>query len=88
MSLTDSEFVLEVNGVRHWVRMAGVIHNTIPLVLVHGGPGGMVYTLEHTIGPKLESFCTVVYYEHLAGFLILQRHLAGLDRFGRSPLLA
>ena len=63
MGLTDNEFMLELNGVRHWVRVAGAIHNTMPLVVVHGGPGGMVYTLEHTIGPRLESFCTVVYYE-------------------------
>jgi proline iminopeptidase len=63
MNLTDNEFMLELNGVRHWVRVAGAIHDTMPLVVVHGGPGGMVYTLEHTIGPRLESFCTVVYYE-------------------------
>jgi proline iminopeptidase len=63
MKLMDREFMLELNGVWHWVRVAGAIHDTTPLVVVHGGPGGMVYTLEHTIGPRLESLCTVVYYE-------------------------
>jgi proline iminopeptidase len=41
MSLTDNEFMLELNGVRHWVRVAAV-HDTMPLVVVHGGPGSMV----------------------------------------------
>jgi proline iminopeptidase len=63
MNLTDGELMLEVNGVRHWVRVAGAIYGTMPLVVIHGGPGGIIYTLEHTIGPRLESFCTVVYYE-------------------------
>ena len=63
MGLTDGERRLELNGVQHWVRVAGAAHNTMPLVIVHGGPGGMVYTFEQTLGVRLEAFCTVVYYE-------------------------
>jgi len=41
----------------------GAQHRTTPLVIVHGGPGGNVYTYEHTIGPALEAFTTIVYYD-------------------------
>ena len=61
--LEDGERSLVLNGVRHWVRVAGSRHGTVPLVIVHGGPGGMVYTFECTMGPRLEASCTVVYYE-------------------------
>ncbi len=36
---------------------------TAPLVIIHGGPGGHVYNFERTIGPQLEAFTTVIYYE-------------------------
>ncbi len=61
--LTDGENKIEVNGVAHWMRIARAEHATIPLVIVHGGPGGHVYNFERTIGPQLEAFTTVIYYE-------------------------
>ncbi|WP_283750467.1 alpha/beta fold hydrolase [Bacillus cereus] len=43
--------------------MAGTAHNTVPLIIVHGGPGGNHYVFERTLGVKLEEYITVVYYE-------------------------
>ena len=54
---------LELNGIRHWVRVAGAALNTTPLVIVHGGPGGSVYTFEQTAGLLLEQSQTIIYCE-------------------------
>ena len=54
---------LELNGVRHWVRVAGAALHATPLVIVHGGPGGCVYTFEQTAGQQLEQSQTIIYYE-------------------------
>ncbi|MEJ8756695.1 alpha/beta fold hydrolase [Pontibacter sp. H259] len=59
----NGERYFTINGIRHWVKIAGREHNTTPIVIVHGGPGGNNYTFERTAGPKLEEFATVVYYE-------------------------
>jgi proline iminopeptidase len=61
--LKDGESHVSLNGIRHWYRIAGVERGTVPLIIVHGGPGGHVYNFERTIGPALEKFTTVVYYE-------------------------
>ena len=61
--MEDGERYLELNGVRHWVRVTGADHQTVPLVIVHGGPGGSVYTFEQTAGRVLEQSRTVVYFE-------------------------
>jgi proline iminopeptidase len=61
--MRDGEYRISVNGVNHWCRVAGGEHGTVPLVVVHGGPGGNVYNFERTIGPLLEQFATVVYYD-------------------------
>lgn len=63
LRLTNGEIRLEVNGVVHWCKIAGAERATTPLVIVHGGPGGHVYNFERTIGPQLEAFSTVIYYE-------------------------
>lgn len=62
-TLRDGERRIVLNGVEHWVRVAGAKQGTIPLVIIHGGPGGNVYTFERTIGPALERFTTVAYYD-------------------------
>jgi proline iminopeptidase len=59
----NGEHHFQFNGIRHWVRIAGAEHKTTPLVIVHGGPGGTVYTFEQTIGRLLEQARTIVYYE-------------------------
>jgi proline iminopeptidase len=61
--LKEGESHASLNGIRHWYRVAGAERGTTPLVIVHGGPGGHVYNFERTIGPELEKFTTVVYYE-------------------------
>lgn len=60
--LEDGEYRADINGIRHWYRIAAAEEDTIPLVIVHGGPGGNVYSFERTIGPRLEQFSTVIYY--------------------------
>ncbi|MER2999578.1 alpha/beta fold hydrolase [Pontibacter populi] len=59
----NGERYITINGIRHWVKIAGSEHNTTPVVIVHGGPGGNNYTFERTAGQKLEEFTTIVYYE-------------------------
>lgn len=61
--LQNGTTYITVNHIRHWCKIAGAEHKTIPIVVVHGGPGGNHYTFERTIGPKLEEFSTVMYYE-------------------------
>ena len=61
--MNNGEQHLELNGVRHWMRVAGTALRTTPLVIVHGGPGGSVYTFEQTAGQHLEQSQTVIYYE-------------------------
>ena len=61
--LAEGERYVTIDGVRHWVKVAGARHRTTPLVIVHGGPGGNLYNFERRPGPDLERFATVVYYE-------------------------
>jgi proline iminopeptidase len=53
--LRDGEFKAKLNGITHWIRVAGSENNTIPLVVLHGGPGGNHYVFERTIGPLLSN---------------------------------
>jgi proline iminopeptidase len=62
-SLLDGEYTVEINGITHWIRIAGSKNQTIPLVTLHGGPGGNHYVFERTIGPVLSKNRTVIYYE-------------------------
>lgn len=61
--LNNQEIKVDIKGISHWVKIAGAQHKTIPIVVVHGGPGGHHYAFEHTIGKRLETLFTVVYYE-------------------------
>lgn len=61
--LTNGEYRADLNGVSHWYRVAGAENKTVPLVIIHGGPGGNVYNFERIAGAKLEKFATVIYYE-------------------------
>jgi len=65
MPLQNGEYKAKVNGIAHWYRIAGAQNQTVPIVVVHGGPGGFVYNFEfeRTIGPELETFTTLIYYE-------------------------
>ncbi|EJV72673.1 hypothetical protein BWGOE4_23610 [Bacillus mycoides] len=61
--LEDRVHYLKIDGIQHWCKIAGTAHNTVPLIIVHGGPGGNHYVFERTLGVKLEEYITVVYYE-------------------------
>ena len=61
--LSDGEFYIPVNGINLWVKIASSSLNTIPLVIIHGGPGGNNYVFERTTGIELEKHFTVIYYE-------------------------
>lgn len=56
-------YEVDINGVVHWIKIAGRENNTTPLILLHGGPGGNHYSFERTAGPLLEQKRTIVYYE-------------------------
>ncbi|MEY8348050.1 alpha/beta fold hydrolase [Bacillus cereus] len=62
-NLVDGEQYINIQGIKHWCKVAGAKYNTVPLIVVHGGPGGNHYVFERTIGPRIESFTTVIYYE-------------------------
>ena len=59
----NKEFYININGLKHWCRIAGIENKTVPIVVIHGGPGGNNYTFERTIGLILEKFTTIIYYE-------------------------
>ncbi|MER3552994.1 MAG: hypothetical protein C4331_01190 [Meiothermus sp.] len=63
MPLQNGEFQAEINGIYQWYRVTGASNQSVPIVIVHGGPSGNVYTFERTIGPRLEAFATLIYYE-------------------------
>lgn len=61
--LKNGEHYIEVNGIKHWYKIAGAEKGTTPIIIIHGGPGGHNYVFERTPGPKIEKFSTVIYYE-------------------------
>ncbi|PFA63101.1 proline iminopeptidase [Bacillus sp. AFS015802] len=62
-NLKDGEFTVHLNGINHWVKIEGAENQTIPLILIHGGPGGNHYVFERTAGPLLAKSRTIIYYE-------------------------
>jgi len=63
MKIENGEYLIDINGIKHWIKVEGKEHNTIPLFIIHGGPGGNLYTFERTAGPFLSQERTVIYYE-------------------------
>ncbi|WP_391209698.1 alpha/beta fold hydrolase [Psychrobacillus sp. L4] len=63
MKIENGEYQVVINGILHWIKVEGKENNTIPLIVIHGGPGGNLYTFERTVGPYLAKERTVVYYE-------------------------
>lgn len=63
MTITNGEHYVEINSIKHWIKIEGAENNTTPLIILHGGPGGNNYTFERTTGPQLSKTRTVVYYE-------------------------
>ncbi|MCM3601090.1 alpha/beta fold hydrolase [Robertmurraya korlensis] len=63
MRLVNGEYKQYINGVEHWVKIEGAENHTTPLVIIHGGPGGNLYSFERTTGPLLSKNRTIIYYE-------------------------
>ena len=63
LKLSEGESFVDINGIKHWVKVKGTINNTTPLIILHGGPGGDNSVFERTAGPLLEKATTIVYYE-------------------------
>lgn len=63
MQIKNGEYKKFINGVNHWIKVEGREHDTIPLIIIHGGPGGNLYVFERTIGPLLSKNRTIIYYE-------------------------
>jgi proline iminopeptidase len=63
MRLKNGEYKQYINNVEHWIKIEGAENKTIPLVILHGGPGGNVYSFERSIGPLLSKNRTIIYYE-------------------------
>jgi proline iminopeptidase len=61
--LRDGERREPLNGVVQWWRVAGARRATVPLVVLHGGPGGNHWNFERSAGAQLEKSTTVVYWE-------------------------
>jgi proline iminopeptidase len=61
--LSDGEHIITAGGVAHWVRVAGAANGGVPLVLLHGGPGGNAYSIERSVGERLAEILTVVFYD-------------------------
>lgn len=54
---------IEVNGVKHWYKTRIKDSGDIPVVILHGGPGGFVKVFEEVPGIALEEHLSVIYYE-------------------------
>ena len=46
LMLQDGIHYLKINGIMHWCKSCRTTHNTVPLIIVHGGPGGNHYVFE------------------------------------------
>jgi len=58
-----SESYIEVNGINHWVKMRIINEMSMPVVIVHGGPGGFTNVYEKIPGIHLERYLNIIYYE-------------------------
>lgn len=63
MLMVLGERFVDLNGVRHWIRVAGSHDADTTVVLIHGGPGANAYVLENSVGVHLEGTSRVVYYD-------------------------
>jgi proline iminopeptidase len=63
MKFNNGEYKLGINGINHWIKIEGYENKSMPLILIHGGPGGNHYNFERTVGRMISKERTVVYYE-------------------------
>lgn len=84
--MTNGEMRIAIDGVDHWVRVAGADQPGPPVVLIHGGPGGNAHMLEYSVGRVLAQTTPVVFYEQRGcgrsawgGPYVMDRLVADLD---------
>ena len=46
MKLTNGEYFVDINSIKHWIKIEGAEHKTIPLIILHGGPGVIIIHLK------------------------------------------
>lgn len=61
--MQNGERMIEANGIKHWVKIAGAENASVPIFAIHGGPGGHNWIMERVGGPVFEEFATIIYYE-------------------------
>lgn len=49
----NGEYQVTINGISHWVKLEGIERGTVPMVVIHGGPGGNHYVFERTAGSMI-----------------------------------
>ncbi|MEW4220337.1 alpha/beta fold hydrolase [Rossellomorea marisflavi] len=59
----NGEYQVTINGISHWVKLEGIERGTVPMVVIHGGPGGNHYVFERTAGSMIAKERTIIYYE-------------------------
>ncbi|HWH17281.1 MAG TPA: alpha/beta fold hydrolase [Allosphingosinicella sp.] len=63
-ALRNGVHEVQLNGARHWYKVAGEAPASVPpVVFLHGGPGGNTYAFEQTAGGLLERSLRMVYFE-------------------------
>jgi proline iminopeptidase len=53
--------MITAGGVAHWVKVVG--DGDVPLVLLHGGPGGNTVPVENSVGAGLAKHTKIVFYD-------------------------
>lgn len=62
---SDSEGFVTNSGVKIWYKVEGTsTSNSIPLVIIHGGPGATARPFEKTIGPEIAKVRQVIYMDY------------------------
>lgn len=61
--LPNGDHLVEVNGATQWLGVRGSGHATVPLLVIHGGPGANNWVYEQTVGARLAARRTVVLHE-------------------------
>lgn len=59
---TNREIYYHFNDVNHYIEIKGV-NSKIPIIVLHGGPGGNNFAFQQTAGRELEKLFTVIYYD-------------------------
>lgn len=61
--LSDGDHLVEVNGATQWLGVRGSDRGTVPLLVIHGGPGANNWIFERAVTKKLAERRTLVLHE-------------------------